>query len=166
MDVTGNQRLYFLRRSIATLMEAAKAVTQLDGNPEFDAIRARFEGINAQRWRRAVRFFNRYGKNFITPIRHSIGGHFLLEAAKHAITELGEDTSGAIEIVVDGYGKGGFRLHFCRHLAGAALTHKVPGSAQYAIKFRRLFRTAHVGYHHVVRAVEALGYHDLWDRFS
>ena len=85
MDIAGNRVSYFLRRSIATLKEFAHAITDLDKLPEFGAVKGRFDAKSANNWNRSVRYFNRYGRTLITPVRHTIGGHFRHTSAEHAI---------------------------------------------------------------------------------
>src|SRR6266403_4288058 len=51
---------YFLRRSIATLIEIAEAIRMLNEDPDFQNVKIGFDERNTIRWKRAVRFFNRF----------------------------------------------------------------------------------------------------------
>ena len=167
MDVTGHRTNYFLRRSIATLKEFAHAITDLNRLPEFATVKERFDKETLRRWERAIRYFNRYGASLITPVRHGIGGHFRHTAAEHALEdEIKGSVSGSIEVTENELHIGGFHLHFARHIATAAMTEKVPGTDEFARKFRFMFRRTMHGYQHAIRATEAIVQFHLWGKFG
>jgi hypothetical protein len=167
LDVAGMRISYFLRRSIATLKEFAHAITDLDKLPEFAPVKAGLLPETLRDWDRAVRFFGRYGKTLITPVRHTIGGHFRHETAERVLSnELGVGVPGGLEAIVNELGKGGFILHFAPHIANAAITDKVVGTGDYGRKFRFLFRRVNIGYRHAVRATEAIITSYLWGKFE
>lgn len=82
------RRTYFLRRSIATLLEFKGALTRLDQLPDFREIKNTFNAEDKKQWEAAINFFN----NDIDPIkfaRNDIGGHFQEEAARYAVNNPG-----------------------------------------------------------------------------
>jgi hypothetical protein len=69
------RRNYFLRRSIATILEVAEELRLLDGLEDFERIKRMFDESSLKKWNKAVRFFRRY-ERFFELVRNDIGGHF------------------------------------------------------------------------------------------
>lgn len=89
---------YFLRRSIATLVEFAETIRLLETCPAFQSIRSRFPHEIEKRWNEAPEFF-RQKEPFLKRVRNDIGGHFGQEAAKYAIEHLDPAAVGEIELL-------------------------------------------------------------------
>src|SRR5207245_1022653 len=77
LDFTGEayRRNYFLRRSIATVVEIAEEIRLLDQLDVFKRIKFSFDEAAFDKWNKAVRFFRRY-EPFLELVRNDIGGHF------------------------------------------------------------------------------------------
>lgn len=60
--VKGYRKIYFLRRSIATLVEFAGAIEMLDQRPEFRAIKKRSAYDVQERWDAAANYFRDWKK--------------------------------------------------------------------------------------------------------
>jgi hypothetical protein len=82
------RRVYFIRRSIATVREFAEALRLLDEYPEFAPIRAKFDSQRQTMWGKSnERFFARR-EPYFGRIRNDFGGHFGEPAARFAINHL------------------------------------------------------------------------------
>jgi hypothetical protein len=88
------RRMYFMRRSIATLREFAEAVPKLEDELAFAEIRSRFGPKEKRQWDKSVAFFRRRYQ-YLQKIRNDFGGHFGFSPAWHAVQNL---TSTAIAI--------------------------------------------------------------------
>ncbi len=159
-----SRRLYFLRRSIATLHEFTGDLDELDRLPAFQPIRARFHKAAQRNWARALTYFQRHDR-YIARMRHNVGGHFGKQAADAAVHNLLKDAVGSIEIVVYGPRAAGAKLHFANEIAATAALRNIPGSSSQT-KARKMMRRAIIGYRHAVRAVDCIIANYLWQRFG
>ena len=157
------RKLYFLRRSVATLYEFSTMIQELDRLPSFQSIKATFEPAHQKTWATAVRYFKKYNK-YVTRLRHNIGGHFGRQAATLAIENLLPDAGGFLEVIF--YEKGaGAKFCFANEIAATGVLQHVPGD-NIAAKSRILVRHAVVGYRKAARAVDCITRCYLWDRFG
>ncbi len=159
------RRIYFLRKSIGTLWEFAEAVNHLQQCPEFKfaSIREPFpveDQEQAKLWRKGASFFKRNERR-LKSLRNDIGGHFGLEAARHAVLHFNPDTVMGIEI--------GNNHHIYLNFAGeivatAMLRHATGSNREYQI--RRLVLLARIGYRRATTCVHCVVAYHLWDRFG
>jgi hypothetical protein len=166
LDFTGDayRRNYFLRRSIATVLELAEELRLLDQLDDFERIKSSFDEAALRQWNRAVRFFGRY-ESFFQMVRNDIGGHFGLNAARYALTDLPYDYAGVIEIVRGGKNGAGVKLEFAGQIATSAMfRHKGKHDDKWYLY--RLLRLSVAGYRHGIRAVNSIAAFYLWDKFA
>ena len=76
LDVTDPRyrRHYFLRRSIATLVEFAEALRLLNNCSDFNDVRSGFDMEVIEKWGEGITFF-RENEAFLERIRNDTGGH-------------------------------------------------------------------------------------------
>jgi len=165
LDACGKtlRRLYFLRRSTATLHEFSTVLRELDRLPEFESIRSQFNRVAHVHWSRAVSYFQ--GKDeAIARLRHNVGGHFRRQGAKLALSGLNCDSVGTLEI--DFYSNGAGAKHlFVGELLAVGMLRHVKGRTT-AERSRRLVREVVVAYRKAAWAVDAIAATYLWDRFG
>ncbi len=161
---TNARVLYFLRRSLGTLHEFADALQSTDSIDGFCIIRRELDRPAREQWQRAIEFFKKH-ESTIARARHHVGGHFGLQAARHAIENFAPSASGSIEIKLFSDRRGGAKLGFASEIAATALVRNVAGS-DVQRRVRRLIRIAVVGYRYAVRAVDCITGYYLWDRFG
>jgi len=150
---------YFLRRSIATLVEFAEALRLLNKSPGFKVIRDSFPQEIAERWNTAVTFFGDH-EEFLLKIRNDIGGHFGEKAARFAVSNLDPEAVGKMEV------KGrAIHLHFAGELAATAATRHLP-SKNSQQKFSALLSTCVAGYKQAAMCVHCIAVIHLWPRFG
>jgi hypothetical protein len=101
----GARKLYFLRRSIATLHEFTKAIQELDKLPSFQPIKVGFDSAARVHWSRAVVYFKKHD-SYIARLRNNVGGHFAKPSAKEAISHLLPDATGSLEVIFTSDGGG------------------------------------------------------------
>ena len=77
LDVTDvrYRRHYFLRRSIATLVEFAEALRLLNDCSDFNDVRLGFDEEVIEMWSEGITFFHE-NETFLERIRNDTGGHF------------------------------------------------------------------------------------------
>jgi len=150
---------YFLRRSIATLLEFAEALRLLNACPEFDSIRTEFPADISGRWEAAVGFF-KDNEGFLQRVRNDIGGHFGEEAARFTVSNLDSETVGKIEI------RGRLvHLHFAGELAATAMSRHLEGRSGQE-KFGALLQKCVAGYKQATTCVHAVAVIHLWPKFG
>lgn len=154
------RRNYFLRRSIATVVEIAEEIRLLDELELFERIKSSFEGDSLKNWNKAVTFFRRY-ESFFELVRNDIGGHFGLKAARYALTDL-PNTVGVIQIVRGGNNGAGVKLKFAGEIVVSAMfRHKGRHTDNWYL--HRLLRLTRAGYRHGIKAINAIAAFYLWD---
>lgn len=158
------RRLYFLRRSIATLHEFTSALDELDQLPAFQPIRARFNKVAQRNWARALTYFQRHDR-YVARMRHNVGGHFGKQAAEVAVHNLVGDAVGSVEIAFYGPRAAGAKLYFADEIVATAALRNVQGSSSQT-KARKMMRHAIIGYRYAVRAVDCIIANYLWQRFG
>ena len=151
---------YFLRRSIATLLEFAETVRLLNECDEFLPTKERFDNSMRPYWDKAVRFFRRH-EHFFRNVRNDIGGHFGSVAATFAVRNLSPEAVGKLEIRSDKT----VRLHFVGELVATATLRHLFGSSN-DHKFQRLIRKAVLGFRHATRCTHCVTNTYLWERFG
>lgn len=120
------RRNYFVRRSIATLLEFSVALKMLDENPDWQLVKERFGLEPTAMWAAAMKYFKE-NHSYLKKIRDDFGGHFGFKAAKWAVQNLSKDAHGSIEI----YGKptenkAGPKMHFASEFVSTAMCRHKP----------------------------------------
>ncbi len=162
----GYRKIYFLRRSIATLVEFAGAVEMLDQRPEFRKIKKGFDRDIQKRWTDAAEYFREW-KGYLSEIRADFGGHFDHGSALHAVREMHPDTVGKLVVVLhDDEKTGGVRLKYAMEVVGTAMTRRKPDDQQTPEWFHDMFVVVRTGYNEAVKAVHALSVMHLLARFG
>jgi hypothetical protein len=161
LDVTSAsyRSVYFLRRSIASLVEVAEAVRLLDREPEFGVIKKSLDPIARRLWDRAVRFFGKR-ERFLEAVRNDIGGHFGQQAAEWAVKNVDTSAMGKIEV-----SEKTIHLDFAGEIASAAMFRHLSGSTA-DVKLMNLLRIVRVGFRHTAHAAHCLAFTYLWNRFG
>ena len=159
MDVTSAQyrRLYFLRRSMITLVEFRATLQRLSENSAFRALRAHFDDECEQRLSRAETFFGQHHA-VLKAIRNDCGGHFQLRTANSVVHEhLHDETTGAMEV---DFGRLGDRveihLRFAVEFVGSSVVLQQPKGVELDSFVKELFQTIREGWMHVVAVVHVL----------
>jgi len=145
------RRIYFLRKSLATLREFAEAIRHLEECPEFVSMASEFTPEIDRYWRRASAFFKR-NELTLRQVRNDIGGHFGLEAARFALQNLHSDAINGIEMVEPFTKQNRMFLRFSGEIVAAAMLRHAWGmNREHQIK--RLITVARLGYRHATRCV-------------
>ncbi len=154
---------YFLRRSIATLIEVAEAIRMLDGDSDFQHVKSKFDRQHTIRWKRAIRFFGRF-EPILKKVRNDIGGHFGHAAARYAIENVDNSIVAEIELRNEGPSRVGVKLHFAGDIAVTAmLRHRGNQSPEdFAMEIMRIVA---LGFGQAIMAIDAINAYYLWDRF-
>lgn len=162
----GYRKIYFLRRSIATLVEFAGAIEMLDQRPEFRKIKHDCKQDVRERWTSAADYFREW-KDYLSKIRADFGGHFDHGSAVHAVREMHPDTSGELIVVLrNDEETGGVRLKYAMEIVGTAMTRRKPGEQETAEWFHEMFVVVRAGSNEAVKAVHALSVMHLLETFG
>lgn len=164
MDECGKtwRRLYFQRRSFATLHEFGLVLHELQDIPSFQNNLITWDSRIQRQWDASQRYFKRH-RTDLGLIRHNAGGHFQAGAGKQAVRNMDPGAVGSMEIC-EYSGGGGAKLHFAGEVAATVVLSQVRGHTPEQ-KVRRMSKVSLIGYHHAVRAVDCLTVSLLWDRF-
>jgi hypothetical protein len=156
---------YFLRRSIATLLEFEGALNKLSKTPEYKTARGTVDRGLIRRVTDAIRFFQEHHR-LLKSLRNDIGGHFNDEAAAFATRHAEPDAIVKIEIAFHPSGRGGGpKLHYAGEIAATAFTKSLPGREPRADEIKEVICTIRDAYAHAARAMHAVVIAFLWDRF-
>jgi hypothetical protein len=163
LDVTDcrYRRHYFLRRSIATLVEFAEGLRLLDSCPDFRDLRSGFDKELIERWTAGIRFFYKT-EQFLKLIRNDSGGHFGPDAAGYAVTHLNNGAVGKIQMEDESRA---IHLHFAGEIAATAILRHLKDQDTEA-GFKPLLKTVLDGYRHATTCVHCLVVSYLWPRFG
>jgi hypothetical protein len=162
----GYRKIYFLRRSIATLVEFASAIEMLDQRPEFRSLKKSFNADCTLRWNEAVRYFKDWRK-YLSEIRADFGGHFDHGSALHAVEEMHPETTGELIVVKDEEEKtGGVRLKYAMEIVGAAMTKRKPADQDDREYFHEMFVVVRAGSQMAVKAIHTLSVVYLLEKFG
>ena len=156
--------LYFLRRSLATLVEFQGALTQLVISPEFKEAKPRVSELNASRIHDANVYFQKHSAR-IKELRNEFGGHFKEAAVQYATSNLSPDTVGQVTWVSTSETRLRLELHFVADIVAGAITSKM-GGANYGEEWKAAMTIIADGYLHVLGATLATVNAFLWDRFG
>ena len=159
------RRNYFLRRSIATLLEFEGGLHRLSKTDEYKASRAGIDKALIRRVTDAIRFFQKHHK-LLKSLRNDIGGHFNDEAAAFATSHIEPAAIAKIEVTFHPSGKGGgVKLHYAGELAATAFTKSLPGIKPRSEEIEDAIRMIAEAYAYATGALHALAIAFLWDRF-
>ncbi len=148
------RRMYFIRRSIATVREFAEALPALDSCAGFHSIKNRLNETERAMWDKSVRFFRR-NYVYIQKIRSDFGGHFGYSPAWHAVENL-QETVAVLEYKHSSVGRRiQIRLKFAGEVVAIGMGHHKRGDTS-KDHFRLMFRLALAAVAHSTRCVELL----------
>jgi hypothetical protein len=161
LDVTDKRYRvhYFLRRSIATLVEFAEALRLLNACSDFVVVKSTFDDEVKRRWNDGIKFFADQ-EEFLKPIRNDTGGHFGPQAALYAIEHLNPGALGKIEA-----DNKTLHLHFAGEIAATAILRHLEGQST-DVGFKNLLKTVLIGYQHSTTCVHCLAVTYLWQKFA
>jgi len=162
----GYRKIYFLRRSIATLVEFASAIEMLDQRPEFRKLKRDFNADCTSRWNESVKYFIDW-KKYLSEIRADFGGHFDHGSACHAIAEMHPETVGELVVVKHDEEKtGGVRLKYAMEIVGSAMTRRKPADQEDRTYFHEMFVVVRAGSQMAVKAIHTLSVVYLLEKFG
>jgi len=168
LDVVGKtyRQIYFVRRSIASLVEFAGAIEMLDQRPEFRKIKAKAASHVRERWDGAVEYFRNW-KDYLRARRGDFGAHFDHGPNLHAVREMNPEMEGELVVVKNHEEKtGGVRLKYAYQIVSAAMTHRKPTDQSEAEWFREMFIIVRAGTQETVKAVHSLSLMYLLEKFG
>jgi hypothetical protein len=163
LDVTDlrYRRHYFLRRSIATLVEFAEALRLLNDCSDFSDVRSGFDKEVIDRWCEGINFFHE-NEGFLERIRNDTGGHFGPKAAAYAVANLNPGAVGKMQVEDEDRT---IHLHFAGEIAATAILRHLRGQSTEE-GFGALLKIALLGYRHATTCVHCLAVTYLWKRFG
>jgi hypothetical protein len=161
---------YFLRRSIATLLEFSGALGKLSRTQEYRSVRSTLESQPdkkhlVKRVSDAILFFQNNHKT-LKDLRNAVGGHFHDNAAAFATRNVHSDAIAKLEVTFDPSGEGGGpKLYYAGEIAATAFTRHLPGIKAKAEEIKDVICMIRDAYSHATQAMHALIIVFLWERF-
>jgi len=168
---------YFLRRSIATLLEFRGCLIKMSRTEEFRTERSSSFNPDAPKSRKsqrelfatvskALRFFDLHHA-LLKALRNAVGGHFNDMAAAQATSNVGPEAVGRLEVIFDNARRGaGPKLHYAGEIAATAFAKSLPGIKPRQEEIDDAIQMISEGYAHAVRSAHALVILFLWERFT
>lgn len=153
------RRMYFLRRSIATLVEFAESLRLLRACPEFRLIDSRFTDEIRERWNRGITFFGE-NEDVLKQLRNDFGGHFGLQAARYAVKHMSPEVVSGIEMT-DRL----CLLRFSSEVVAVAMLRNAPGVGM-EDQYREVVQLAKSGWFAATDCVHCVVFCYLWDEFG
>ena len=164
------RQMYFLRRSLVTLVEFCGALQKVNENTPWREWVSRQDKPTRNRWRRAIRYFASKQPEW-KAVRDALGGHYLESSAKYAVENLGTGATGKLEIELDHEQQtGNAKLHFCTELVAVVMRKTMPNQNQtpdeFAAFIEALFESVTTGWRYAVEAVNVVIADYLVPRFE
>jgi hypothetical protein len=162
------RHVYFLRRSLATLMEFQSGLTQIAGLPEFKQSAPRLSKLDSRYINAANRYFQKHNLR-IKELRNELGGHIQQDAVDYALSNFPSDLVGSVTwseksgIEPPHFG---LELHFAGAVVGGAVQSTLQSSANVEQEMKGALEITIGSYVHVYGATAALVHAFLWDKFG
>lgn len=168
---------YFLRRSIATLLEFRGSLIKMSRTQEFKAEKSSSFHQDASMTRKSQRelfdmvsdalaFFDDH-HSLLKNLRNAVGGHFNDAAAAQATASVDPDVVGRLEVIFDIARRGGGpKLHYAGEIVATAFVKSLPGVKPRQEEIEDAIRMIRDGYAHATKSMHALIILFLWDRFG
>ena len=153
---------YFLRRSIASLVEFAESIRMLHSCPDFHLVRSCFDNKAVTHWDTAVEYF-KTAEGFLKQVRNDIGGHFGHSASRYPIANLVSGALGKFEVVEMASGAADIRLHFAGELAATAMFRHLRGNSQKE-KMDGLVNIVDTSYGHAAKCAADIAHCYFWKK--
>ncbi len=159
------RKRYFLRRSIATLIEFSDAFSQLSHDEHIDSVTVAFDKKGKYLWSDTVALFKKHSQ-LLKNVRNDLGGHFGTKAAIYAIESLTPKITGQLATVRDYSREGILYLplfvgeitarSFLRHLEGDSIDER----------YRKLLKIVQELQLGAIQSVQNLLQYYLWPKFN
>jgi len=162
------RHLYFIRRSLVTMIEFRGALHRLNELDSWEREVAHMDPSSRKAWNAAITYFNNHHKAW-EEVRGDIGGHFKEAAAKFALEKLTKSTGKLIVRSFPDEETGGAVLEFATEFVAIALrksmTQKRPTVKQRQRFISKTFLRLTGGWKHAVAAVHVVVAEFLFDKF-
>jgi hypothetical protein len=159
------EAFYYIRRSIATLMEYRGALDQLCLDKEFEERLPFLSDKHVCDIKRAREFLIQK-HDLIKGLRNDIGGHFRFEYARHAMANLPREDAGKIEWVSESETPIWLNIDLAANIVIAGLDRTLKQEADFMTEFRHALESIGEAYQHVQAATYAVVYCFLWNRLT
>ncbi len=157
--------LYYIRRSTASLMEFAGALSGLAADKEFKRLLGSLEEKHANAITEANRYFQK-NRQLIRRLRNDFGGHFKLEYARHATANLPPDEVGKMEWLSDASAAWSLKIDLAANIITSGLEYTLQPQLDWREEFRTAIDTISKAFPHVQTATYSLALNFLWRRMA
>jgi hypothetical protein len=159
------RRNYFLRRSIATILELIEALNSLMKVSEFIRVVDSLPFEIRQEWNVSLERLN-LREDLIRKLRIDVGGHFADKAAAYAVATLSPGAIGTREFARDDSKRlGDVRLRFVGEIVATAMLLHLPETARHEEIIKMIQECAEC-YKHATRCVQVVVAAVLNERFA
>jgi hypothetical protein len=157
--------MYFIRRSLGTLLEFQGGLTQLVGSPEFKGARQRLPKEYCDYIDAANRYFQEHVGR-LKGLRNEFGKHLKANAVKWATSNFSPDVVGKVAWNSSGADERLYlELHYSNELVAGVISCKLQGVSVYD-ELNNALATIFDSYIHVQTATNSLVHAFLWERFG
>ena len=158
--------MYYLRRSLSTLVEFRGALTTIRRSGEFKQAEASLSATDAGYIVEADTYLHRNWAQ-IRDLRNEFGAHIKLRAVKYTLSNcddlVGRVTVREVSRWLDGPG---LECHYAGDLVAGAISSKLQSGTEIRAELRNALQVVAVGFRHAQLATLALIHAFVWDRFG
>lgn len=155
--------LYYIRRSTASLMEFAGALSGLAADKDFKCLLTSFKEKHADDVEDANRYFQK-NHRLIRRLRNAFGGHFQFEYARHATMNFPRNETGRMEWISETPLGWSLKIDLAANIITSGLEHALQPRDDWQQEFRTAIETISLAFPHVQAATYSLSVNFLWER--
>jgi hypothetical protein len=157
--------MYFVRRSLGTILEFQGGLTQLTASPEFKASSPHLLNMDAEHIDAANRYFQNHVQR-LKELRNEFGGHLKISAVEFATRNFGPEVVGRVTWD-SSYSEThlSLELHYANEVMAGVISSKLQG-VDITNELANALTVIFDSYRHISGATAALVHAFLWERFG
>jgi hypothetical protein len=156
---------YFLRRSLATLVEFRGALTVVKRTEEFKKARPGLSALDAKLIAEADKFLQQHWPR-IKELRNEFAGHISADAVDFALKNLTNEVGKVTWNPGSDTWTGGVECDFAGVVVAGVISSKLQDGGDVRAELRKALDIMSQGFNHAQAAMVALVHAFLWDRFG
>lgn len=157
--------MYFLRRSIATVFEFAGALNEAVRTAEYKKAELVLDQALREQITKSTKQLNQ-SSGLLKGLRNDVGGHFLIQAASHATSNVPSEWTSKLEIVFDRSMRAEPKYHYAKQIVAGAIVKSLSNDRPVEEEYKQAIRTIRDCYSSAAEAMHALVLAFLWERFG
>jgi len=157
--------MYYIRRSMGSLMEFRGALNQVTADKEFKQHLPMLPPRIAEHIVEANRYFQA-NHELIKRLRNDFGGHVQIDYVRHATANFAPEETGKLEWSSDNGAYWSLTIDLAANIITAGLAHTLQPQTDIIAALHEAINTIAKAYHHVQNSTFALVSQFLWKRMG